>query len=147
MCHCKTCADRLHVITVITAIAIPYSLASCLISFFRFYTHAFRSLLHVFYAYPIVHDTYSKKAKLSSATKSFPWRHTNIKNRGYNAVVDDTRRQPFCAEDSAPAPDEEGQKLVNVEHFWTVHTLRSLPDQGEAVCKVWLRSVQKCKFV
>jgi len=33
MCYCKTCADGFHVIIVITAIAIPYSLASCLIRF------------------------------------------------------------------------------------------------------------------
>jgi hypothetical protein len=61
--------------------------------------------------YPLVHDTSSKNAKLSSAKTSFLWRHTNTsKNHGYKAVADDSRRQPFRAEDSAPAPDEEGKK-------------------------------------
>jgi len=111
-----------------------------------------------------VHDTSSKNAKLSSATTSFSWRHTNIsrnhgynsvaddscrtrnsstsfpwrhtntsKNHGYNAVADDLRRQPFHAEDSALVPDE-GQ-VENVKHFWTIHTLRSLPGQGEMCAK------------
>jgi len=58
---------------------------------FHFYTHAFRSLHGVFYALPIVHNTSSKNAKLSSATTSFPWRHTNSSNNhGYNAVADDS---------------------------------------------------------
>jgi len=33
MCHCKTYADRLCVVIVIIAIAVPYSRASCLIRF------------------------------------------------------------------------------------------------------------------
>jgi len=40
MCHCKTCADRLHVIVVITVNKIPYSPASCLIRF-PFFTHVY----------------------------------------------------------------------------------------------------------
>jgi hypothetical protein len=70
-----------------------------------------------------VHDTSSKNAKLSSAT-SFPWRHTNTsKNHGYIyiyiyiAVADDSRRQQFRAEDSAPAPDEEGHKGRKAQTF------------------------------
>jgi len=69
------------------------------------------------YALPIVHDTSSKNAKLSSATTSFPWHHTNTsKSHGYNAVADDSRRQPFRAEDSATAPDEgqKGRKRSNI---------------------------------
>jgi hypothetical protein len=117
MCHCKTCADRLHVITVIIAVAVSYSLASCLIRF-PFYTHSFRLLLRVFYALPIVHDTSSKNATLSSPTTSFPWRYTNTsKNHGYNAVADDSRRRPFRAEDMALAPDEEGPKVRKVQTF------------------------------
>jgi len=64
---------------------------------FHFYTHAFRSLLRVFYALPKVHDTSSKNVKLSSATTSFTWRHTNTsKNHGYNAVADDSCRTRKC---------------------------------------------------
>jgi len=147
MCHCKTCADRLHVIIVIIAIAIPYSLASCLIRFTFLHT-CIPFTSPRFYALPIVHDTSSKNTKLSSATTSFPWRHSNAsKNHGYNAVADDSRRQPFCGEDLAPAPDEGQRKVEKVKHFWTIHTLRSLPDQGRDVCKVWFRLVKKCEFV
>jgi hypothetical protein len=98
MCHCKTCADRLHVIVVITATAIPYSLASCLVRFPFLHTRIpFTSPR--FYALPIVHDTSSKNAKVSSATTSFPWCHTNTsENHGYNTVAED-----FCA-DSHFAP-------------------------------------------
>jgi len=97
MCHCKTCTNRLHAIIVIIAIEIPYSIASCLIWFPFSHTHAFRSLLHVFDALPIVRDTSFKNAKLSSATTSFPWRHTNTsKNHGYNAVADDSCRTRNC---------------------------------------------------
>ena len=96
MCHCKTCADMLQVIIVIIAIAIPYSLASCLIRFPFLHTCIpFTSPL--FYALPIVHDTSSKNAKLSSATMSFPWRHTNTsKNHGYKAVANDSCRMRNC---------------------------------------------------
>jgi len=49
------------------------------------------------YALPIVYDTSSKNAKLSSATTLFPWRHTNTsKNHGYNAVADDSCRTRNC---------------------------------------------------
>ena len=96
MCHCKTCADRLHVIIVIIAIAVPYSLASCFIRFPFLHT-CIPFTSSRFYASPIVHDTSSKNAKLSSATMSFPWRHTNnSKNHAYNAVVDDSCRTRNC---------------------------------------------------
>jgi len=50
-----------------------------------------------FYALRIVHDTSSKNAKLSSATTSFPWRHTaTSKNHGYNAFADDSCRTQNC---------------------------------------------------
>jgi len=97
MCHCKTCADRLHVIIiVIIAIEIPYSLASCLIRFQFLHTRIpFTSPR--FLCITLSHDTSSKKAKLSSATTSFPWRNTNTsKNHGYNAVVDDACRRQNC---------------------------------------------------
>ena len=110
MCHCKTCADRLHVIIVRIAIAIPYSLTSCLIRFPFLHTYIPFTSQRFFYVLPIVHDTSSKNAQVSPASTSFPWRHNNTsQNHGYNAVADDSRRQPFRAEDSALVPDE-GQK-------------------------------------
>jgi hypothetical protein len=90
MCRRKTCADRLHVIIVIIATAISYSLASSLIRFPFLHTCILFTSPH-FYALPIVRDTSSKNAKLSSATTLFPWRHTNTsKNHGYNAVAEDS---------------------------------------------------------
>jgi len=144
---------------------------------FHFYTHAFRSLTRVLYALPIAHDTSSKNAKLSSATTSFPRRHTNnSKNNGYNAVADDSCRTRNCrlighfrnvTLTAARITDVTlsrmtcagshfvprirhsfpTKKVKKVIHFRTIHTLLSLPDQGGDVCDVWLKSVQKCKFV
>jgi len=66
----------LRVIIVIISIAVPYSLASCLIRFPFLHT-CIPFTSPRFYALPVVHNTSSKNAKLSSATTSFPWRHTN----------------------------------------------------------------------
>ena len=90
MCQCKTCAVRLQLLFLIHLLPVSWG---C-----YFHTHAFRSLLRIFYALPIVHDTSSKNVKLSSATTSFPWRHTNTcKDHGYNAVADDSRQVSFAA--------------------------------------------------
>jgi hypothetical protein len=141
---------------------------------FHFYTHAFRSLLRVFYALPIVHDTSRKKAKLSSAT-SFSWRHTNTsKKHGDNAVAADscaTRNfrllhlhfrdvtltaaritditlsrmtrggSHFVPRIRHSLQTKKIKKVEKVKHFRTIHTLRSLPDQGGGVCKVWFKLV------
>jgi hypothetical protein len=32
-------------------------------------------------------------------------------------------------------------------NFGSIHTLRSLSDEGGDLCKVWFRLVQKCEFV
>jgi hypothetical protein len=80
-----------------------------------------------------MHDNSSKKAKLSSATTPFPWNHTNTsKNHGYNAVADDSRRQPFRAEDSAPAPDKVGQKVRKGENVLD-HTYPTSRPRGRCV--------------
>jgi hypothetical protein len=96
MCHSKTCADRLHVFIVVIAIAVLYSLASCL-NRFPFLHTCILFTSPRFYALPTVHDTSNKNAKLSSATTSFPWRHTNTsKNHGYKAVADESCRTRNC---------------------------------------------------
>jgi len=137
----------LHVVIVI--IAIPYSLAFCLIRF---------SFLHTYIPFtpprfnvlPIVHDTSSKNARLPSATTSFPWRHTNTcKNYGYNAVADNSRRQPFRAEDSAVAPEEEVHKGRKGQKFsdHTYPTVISRP-RGKMCAKFgsdWFRNVNLYK--
>jgi hypothetical protein len=42
---------------------------------------------------------------------------------------------------------ENDEKLKKVNNCGSIHTLRSLPDQGGDVCKVWFRLVLKCGFV
>jgi hypothetical protein len=146
MCHCKTCADSLHVIIVKTAIAVSYSLASCLIRFPFLHTFILFSSPR-FYALPIVHDTSSKNAKLSSATMSFPWRHTKTsKNHGLT-LSRMTRTGSHFVSIRHPLPTKNVKKLEKVKHFRTIHTLRSIPDKGGDVCKIWFRLVQKCEFV
>jgi hypothetical protein len=39
------------------------------------------------------------------------------------------------------------KKVEKSQTFPTMHTLRSLPEEGKDVCKVWFRLVQKCGFV
>ena len=147
MCHCKTCADRLHVIIVIIAIAIPYSLASCLIRFPFLHT-CIPFISQRFYALSIVHDTSSKNAKLSSATTSFPWRHKTPARITDITLSRMTRAgSHFVPRIRHPLPTKKVKKVENVEHFRTIHTLRSLPDQGGDVCKAWLRSVQECEYL
>ena len=113
---------------------------------FHSYTHAFRSLLRVFYALSTVQDTCSKNAQVSCATTSCPWRDTNTCcNHGYNAVADDS-----CASSHLltrirhSLPIEEVEKVEKVKYCGSIHIVRSLPDQGGDVCKVWFRLIQKC---
>jgi len=56
------------------------------------------------------------------------------KNRGYNAFADDLCRQPFRAEDSATAPEEEGKKGIKSQTFsdHTYPTVSSRP-KGRSV--------------
>jgi len=79
-----------------------------------------------------VHDTSSKNAKLSSATTSFPWRHTNTsKNHGYNAVAEvSCAGSHFLPRMRHSLPTKEVKNVENVKHFRTIHTLRSLPGEG-----------------
>jgi len=37
------------------------------------------------------------------------------------------------------------EKVEKVKHFWTIHTLQSLPDEGGDVCKVWFWNVNLYK--
>jgi hypothetical protein len=148
MCQWEICADRLYVITVIIAVGIPYSLASCLI-WFPFLHKCIPFTSPRFNALPIVYDNSSKNAKVSSATTSFSWRHTNTsENNGYNAVAEDCcAGSHFVPRIRHPLPNKKVGKVGKVKYLPTIYTLRSLPDQGGDVCKVWFRSVQKCEFV
>jgi hypothetical protein len=161
--HCL-CADRLHMAIVIISTAIPYSFASCFIRFpFARTWIPFNSPRC--YALSIVHDTSSKDAEFSFATTSFSWRHTNTcKNHGYNAVADDSGQvssdtnwrhtnthknhgynavaEVSCAGGHVVPRILHSLPTKKVKHFWTIHTVRSLPDQGEDLCEVWFTLVQ-----
>jgi hypothetical protein len=148
MCHCKACAGRLHVIIVIIAIAIPYSLASCLIRFPFLHTCLLFTSPRFLNVLPIVHDTSSKNAKLSSATTLFcdvaltPARITDI------TLSRVTRAgSHFVLRIRHSLPTKKVTKVEKVKYFRNLHTLRSLSDQQGDVCKVWFRLVQKCEFV
>jgi hypothetical protein len=121
----------LHVTIVITAIAIPYSLASCLIRFPFLHTCIPFTSPRFFYVLPIVHDASSKNTKLSSAVISVTSHYTR-KSHGYNAVADDSRRQPFRAEDSAPAPDE-GHK-DGIGQTFSDHTYATVSSRPRGRC-------------
>jgi hypothetical protein len=133
---------------LICIIAATYWLASVLIRFSSLHTRFPLTSPRFFNTLPKVQHTRSKNLQLSSATKSFPWRRTNTrKNHGYNAVADDLRRQLSSVVESAPARNKRVQNFEEVKNFEPIHTLRSLPDQGEDVCKVWYRLVRKCGFI
>jgi hypothetical protein len=54
---------------------------------------------------------------------------------------------PLCHPDYKHAPRKTTKKAQKVKNCGSIHTLRSLPDQGGDVRKVWFRLVQKCEFV
>jgi hypothetical protein len=137
--------DTFYILICITAT--PYSLLPVL-SGFHLYTHAFRSLLRLFYALPKAQHTSSKNARLS-ATTSFPWRRTNTcKNHGYNAVADDSLAgNHLLSWNGHSLATNKVKKVEKVKNFGSIYTLPSLPDQGGDACEVWFRLVAKCEFV
>jgi hypothetical protein len=131
MCHCKTCAGRLHVIIVMIAIAVPYSLASCLIGFPFLHTrNPFTSPRFVCITHS-AHDVTLTPARITVITLS---RMTRAGSH-------------FVARIWHSLPRKKVKKVEKVKHFRTIHTLRSLPDQGGDVCKVWFILVHKCEFL
>jgi len=84
------------------------------------FTHAFRSLLHVFCASTTVHVTPVTSLQYAP-------------HRGYNAVAGDWRRQPSTAHESALAPDKIGPKGGKVEILW-VHTYPTTSSRQRGRC-------------
>jgi len=98
---------------------------------FHFHTHAFRSLLCVFYALRTVHVT--------SVTS-----HQHTLHHGYNAVAGDSGTGSHL-----PPMNRHSLTTKYVEKVGKLKYCgsRPPPDQGGDLCKVWFRSVQKCGFV
>jgi hypothetical protein len=85
-----------------------------------------------------------RSMKLLSATTSCPWRHTNTCcSHRYNAVADDSCAGSHLLRRIRHSLSTEG--FEKVKCFGPIHTLRSLPDQGGDVCKVWFRNVNLYK--
>jgi hypothetical protein len=102
---------------------------------FHFHTHAFHSLLCVFYALRTVHIT--------SMTS-----HQHMLHQGYNAVAGDAGAGGHLLRPNQHSlPTKYAEKVENLKYCGSIHTLRHPPDQWGDVCKVWFRSVQKCGFV
>jgi len=98
---------------------------------FHFYTHAFRSLLRVLYALPIVHDTSSKNAKLSSANYDPRLLQSYFRDVTPTPVriTDITRSRMTCAGSHFmprirhSLPIKKVEKVEKVKHFRTIPTL------------------------
>jgi len=145
MCHWKTCADRLHVIIVMTAVAFPYSLASCLIRF----TH----MHSVHFSVSVVHCPECTTLPVRTRNCRLLQRHFRDVAHTAARITKITLSRMTCASRHFvprirhSLPMKKVKKVEKVKHFRTIHTLRSLPDQGEDVCKVWFRMVQKSESV
>jgi hypothetical protein len=91
---------------------------------FHFHTHAFRSLLHIFYALRTVHIT-----PVTS--------HQQAPHHGYNTFPGEcgTGSHLLCANQHM-LPTKWVKKVGKLKYCGSIHTLRPPPDQGGDVCKV-----------
>ena len=130
--------DRFYVIICTNAIQLQVQFIIYFLpvsSGFHFHTHAFRSLLRVFYALRTVHVT--------PATS-----HQHALHHGYKAVAGKSGAGSHLLRTNRHLlPTKEVENMGNFKYCGSIRTLRPPPDQGEDVCKVWFRSVQKCGFV
>ena len=130
--------DRFYVIICMNAMQLQVQFISHFLpvsSGFHFHTHAFHSLLRVFITQHTVHIT--------SMTS-----HQHAPHHGYNAVARQCGAGSHLLHTNHHAlVTKYVEKVERVKYCGPIHTLRSLPDHGADVCKVWFRSVQKCGFV
>jgi hypothetical protein len=102
---------------------------------FHFHTHAFRSLLRVFFALRTVHVT-----PVTS--------HQHAPHHGYNEVAGDSGAGSHLPRTNRHSLQTKYvEKLGKLKYCGSICILRPSPDQGGDVCKVWFRSVQKCGFI
>ena len=132
--------DRFYVIISIIAMQLQFQFIIHFLpvsSGFHFYTHAFRSLLRVFYALPTVNCRLLQ-------------RHVRDVTLTRAAITDITLSRMTCTGNHLlprirhSSPTEQVKKVKYCE---SIPTLRSLPDKGGDVCKLWFRLVQKCESV
>jgi hypothetical protein len=116
---------------------------------FHIYTHAFRSLLRVVYALPTVQDKCRLQHHgLLAQMSDDSWRKCRLLHHGYNAAAMTLGPAAIlCPGFRTSSWQKRSKRSKGVKYCGCIHTLRSPPNQGGDVCKVWLRSVQKCGFV
>jgi hypothetical protein len=138
---------------------------------FHMYTLAFRSILRVVYALPTAQDISTRKcrllhhgwllAQLSSATSRMTlgaivvcyitddsWHKCRLLDHGYNAVTMTLGPAVMLCPVFCTGSWKKMMKMSKrVKYCGSTHNLRPPPDEGGDVCKVRLRSVQKCEFV
>ena len=113
-------------------------------------TCAFRSLPRVVYALPTVQGTCStRNCRLLyhgyNAVTDDSWRKCRLLDHGYNAVsMTLGPAAMLCPGFRTGSWQKRSQRSKKVKYFGSIHTLRPPPDEGGDMCKVWLRSVQKC---
>jgi len=73
------------------------------------------------------------------------WRKCHLLDHGYKAVAMTLEPAAMLCAGCCTLTDQKRSKRV--EYFGSIHTLPPHPDQEGDVCKVRLRSVQKCGFV
>jgi len=73
------------------------------------------------------------------------WRKCRLLDHGYNAVAMTLGPAAMLCPGFCTGSWQKRSKRV--KYCGSIHTPRPSPDEGGDVCKVWLRSVQKCGFV
>jgi hypothetical protein len=121
--------DRFYVIICTIAMQLQFQLIIHFLpdsSGFHFYTHAFRSLLRVFYALPTVKCRLLRHVRDATLTRA--------------AITNITLLRMTCAGSHLltgirhSTPAEQIKKFEKVKYCGSIHTLRSLPDKGGNVC-------------
>jgi len=130
------------------AIAIHYSLPSCLIRFP--YGHAcipFPSPRCLCVIHSAGHLQYERAIVVCYITDD-SWRKCRLLDHGYNAIaMTPGPAAMLCPGFCTGSRQKRSKRSKRAKYCGSVRTLRSLPDHGGDVCEVWFRSVQKCGFV
>jgi hypothetical protein len=73
-----------------------------------------------------------------------PWRKCRLPDHGYNALAMTLAPAAMLCPGFCTGSWQKRSKRI--KYCGSIHTLRPPPGEGGDVCKVWLRSVQKCGF-
>ena len=142
---------RIHlsfIYKTVIAIAVHYSLPSCLIRFP--YGHAcipFSSPRCLCVTQRARHLQYERAIVVCYITDD-SWLKSRLLDYGYNAVAMTVGPAAMlCPGFCTGSWQKRSKRSKRVKYSGSIHTLRPPPNEGGDVCKVRLRSVQKCGFV